>query len=106
MLTTIYASPMLISMLSLSTYLGEKLFNTYKGLLLPDENTVSYPKIPYEVGMTTNIKLHLEVSTAVLFGGRLVLSRNDEVVNNFFLKHLLLRACLQLLWTHCQDWSG
>ena len=106
MLTTIYASPMLISMLSLSTYLGEKLFYTYKGLLLPDENTVSYPKIPYEVGMTTNIKLHLEVPSAVLFGGRLVLSWNDEVVYNFFLKHLLLRVCLQLLWTHCQDWSG
>ena len=82
---------------------GEILWSTYKRLLLPYENTVSNPKIPDKVSVTTNIKLHLEMPPTVLFGSRLVLSRYDEVVYNFFLKDLLLRGCLQLLLTHCQD---
>lgn len=85
MFTTMYASPTLISMLSLSSCMQIILACTYNGLLLADKDAVANTEVLDEVVIRVQVKLYLEVATAVLLGGLGVLVWDHEVVHDTLL---------------------
>ena len=118
-LTTMYASPTLISMLSFKGYLNYKELSlsyvstfessrsldtnspaaiTYHWMLLSDEYTISDAQVFDQVTHRVHIKAYLEVSAAVLFRRLLVFVWDDEVVHDALdCCRLLIQVTLMLL---------